>query len=636
MRHIIVGTAGHVDHGKTQLIKALTGTDTDRLREEKKRGITIELGFASLPLGEDIQAGIVDVPGHEKFIKNMLAGAGGIDLAMLIVAADEGFMPQTVEHLNILQLLGVQAGVIVLTKMDLVDDDWLELMHEEVRERVRGTFLQDAPIVCVSAFENKGLDTLRQTLHEIALRVREKSVRVAFRLPTDRVFSIDGFGTVVTGTLMEGCLCEGDEVMLYPALETARVRTLQVHSKGTPQAFAGQRVAVNLSGIKKQDISRGDVLAKPESMHLSKILDVKLTNLPDSKRTITNQMRVHVYHGSSTALAKVVLLDRKALNAGEQCYAQLRLNETLASKNGDRFVLRFYSPLETIGGGVILDNTATGHKAGDRAVLQALKIKESGSSGERVLQVLEEFGTALPAAKKLAAKLGEEESELIHQLQQQLLVGTVLEPLPARFIHGAVLDSTLHTAQGLLAQYHEKNPLHAGMPAAELRQKLFGALERGAADAVLQVLVDEGKLRRLAQRYANSEFQVQLTKRQAVIREQLLQYYKKANIEPMGVDEVLDTFPAKEQKEVRRVLESVTSEGLLVMVSPQLCYHSDSFEQIKQILKNHFQQEQSITLAQLRDALHTSRKFALAILEYFDKIGVTKKIEDSRILIGRI
>ena len=354
MKHVVIGTAGHVDHGKTALVRALTGVDTDRLAEEKRRGLTIELGFARLDFPDGSCAGVVDVPGHEKFIKTMLAGAGGIDLAMLVVAADEGFMPQTVEHLNILSLLGVRRGVVVLTKCDLADADWLAMARADLAARVKGTFLENAPVVETSAATGQGIEDLRETLHALVRQTREKSARVPFRLPIDRVFSVDGFGTVVTGTLIEGALHVGGEAELLPSGTRSRVRNLQVHGENTAIAVAGQRVAVNLAGIKKTDVIRGDTLAEPDSVRVSRLLDVRLSCLRDSERTVENGSRVHFCHGTAARLAKVVLLDRDALAPGESAYAQLRFTEDVAAKCGARFVIRFYSPLETIGGGIIL------------------------------------------------------------------------------------------------------------------------------------------------------------------------------------------------------------------------------------------------------------------------------------------
>ena len=389
MKHVIIGTAGHVDHGKTVLVKALTGTDTDRLAEEKRRGITIEPGFARLDWPDGTQAGIVDVPGHEKFIKNMLAGAGGIDLAMLVIAADEGVMPQTVEHLDILSLLGVQGGLVVLTKAELVDDDWLELVRGQALELTEGTFLEGAPILSVSAVTGQGIPELRDALYRLVQEAREKSALAPFRLPIDRVFSVDGFGTVVTGTLTEGAVQVGDAVELVPSGLQSRVRTLQVHGESVDAAYAGQRAALNLTNLQKSEIRRGDAAVRPGSARSSRMLDVRLRCLRNAKRTVLNGSQVHLYHGTSVHLAKAVLLERDELRPGESCLAQLRLTEPMAVKQGDRFVIRFYSPVETIGGGTVLDPRPLRHKRHDLAVLDSIPPERR----EEARQVLESLLT---------------------------------------------------------------------------------------------------------------------------------------------------------------------------------------------------------------------------------------------------
>lgn len=630
MNHVIIGTAGHVDHGKTLLIKALTGIDTDRLIEEKKRGITIELGFAHLDWSDGTQAGIVDVPGHEKFIKNMLAGAGGIDLAMLIVAADDGFMPQTLEHLDILTLLGIKDGVVVITKSDMVDPEWLEMMHEEIEQRVQGTFLEGKPIHCVSAYTGHGIDGLRQALHDMVLRASQKNMRIPFRLPVDRVFSVDGFGTVVTGTLVDGSIHEGDLAQLVPSGTMTRVRNLQVHGKDIQTAFAGQRVAVNLAGLKKSDIQRGDAVVKPDSVRVSMMLDVRLQNLKGSKRVIQNDTQVHLYHGAAVLLAKVVLLDRDALNPGESCYAQLRLAEPIATKNGDRFVIRFYSPLETIGGGVILDDSPVRHKRFVPQILDALKIKESGSDGDRVFQVLAEFGTSLPTLTELAVRLSMEEPEVENKLQNLCGQGRAVEPLEGRYAASSVMDNTWENCQKILSAYHKQNPLHAGMKEAELRQKCFRALEQTAADALLNQLQQEGKIKRISERYALGDFNIRFTKRQNNIKEKLLQTYKKAGIESPATDDVLAVFSQNERQDAKQVLESLVTGGQLVMLTPQIYWYQDAYQNACEITKNHFATNETLTLAELRDLLNSSRKYTLALLEYYDKNRITKKEGDLR------
>lgn len=634
MNHVIIGTAGHVDHGKTLLIKALTGIDTDRLQEEKKRGITIELGFAHLDWPDGTQAGIVDVPGHEKFIKNMLAGAGGIDLAMLIVAADDGFMPQTLEHLDILTLLGIKDGCLVITKSDVVDPEWLEMMQEEIVGRLEGTFLEGKPIFAVSAYTGQGIPELRTALHDMVQRAAIKNMRVPFRLPVDRVFSVDGFGTVVTGTLIEGSMHEGDLAELVPSGAATRIRNLQVHGKDVDTAYAGQRVAVNLAGLKKTDIKRGDAVTKPGSVRTSRMLDVRLQNLKGSNRVIQNDSQVHLYHTSQVQLAKVVLLDRDALNPGESCYAQLRLADPISTKSGDRFVIRFYSPLETIGGGVILDDSPARHKRFQQPVLEALKIKESGSGGDRVIQVLEEFGTALPTVAQLAAKLHMEETEVADAVHDLCGRGRAVEPLEGRFVASSVMDKTWDTCREILAGYHKQNPLHAGMKEAEVRQKCFKALDQTTADALLGALRQEGKLRRVSERYALGDFEIKFTKRQNNIKQKLLQTYRDADLESPATDDVLATFPQNEKLDAKQVLESLVTGGELVMLTPQICWYKDVYERVCRVVKDHYAEHETLTLGELRDLLDSSRKYTLAVLEYYDKNRITKKDGDLRRLVG--
>ena len=630
MKHVIIGTAGHVDHGKTLLVKALTGIDTDRLVEEKKRGITIELGFAHLDFDDGTQAGIVDVPGHEKFIKNMLAGAGGIDLAMLVVAADEGFMPQTVEHLGILSLLGIQDGLVVITKCDMADPEWVEMVKEDVRTHVEGNFLEGKPVFTVSAYTGRGISELRQALKELVQKAAEKNMRTPFRLPIDRVFSVDGFGTVVTGTLIEGSVSNGDMAEILPGGVQARVRNLQVHDRDVETAYAGQRVAINLAGVKKADLGRGDVIARPGSVRTSLMLDARLQNLKNSQRTILSGSQVHLYHGSAVRLCKVVLLDRDALQPGESCYAQLRLTEEIAAKRGDRFVIRFYSPLETIGGGVVLDDLPRRHKRGDQAVLEALAIRESGSGDDQLVQLVAEHGHSLPTLEKLAAPQNLDREELGRSLEELTSAGKVLQPLPGRYLAASVFDAIWDSCRGLLEQYHRQNPLHAGMKVAELRQKLLKNTDQAVADAILAALAREGKIKAVADRYALADFAVHLTKRQSAIREKLLQTYRKAGLEVPGLDEVIASFPPAEQGDCRQVVESLVSGGGLVMLTPQLCLHSQVYAQVCDKTRDFMAEHQELTLAEFRDLLGTSRKYALAVLEYYDKNKILKKDGDVR------
>ena len=634
MKHVIIGTAGHVDHGKTLLIKALTGIDTDRLAEEKKRGITIELGFAHLEFPDGSQAGIVDVPGHEKFIKNMLAGAGGIDLAMLVVAADEGFMPQTVEHLGILSLLGIQNGLVVLTKADLVDRDWLEMIREDVKERVKGTFLEGKPIMAVSAYTGEGLAALKEELQKQVAAIQEKNVRIPFRLPIDRVFTVEGFGTVVTGTLIEGCVHVGETAELLPAGLSSKVRSLQVHGKSVEGAYAGERVAMNLSNIAPSDIDRGETVCKPDTLRCTLMPGVKLTNLKNSGRVIENNSRVHFYHGSAVSLAKVVLLDRDALSPGESCFAQLRLTEKAAVKTGDRFVVRFYSPLETIGGGIVLDDREVKLKRGDEKALLSLSVREKGSEEEKLVELVREFGLSLPDTETLSQKLSLSIEETKEALSAPLSKGLLLCPLNQRYLAAALLDGIEKEGRKLLEAYHRENPLHPGMKEAEFRQKLFRNLPQSSGDAVLRLLCEEGKLKKTGARYALPDFEIRFTKRQKGLREKLLKAYELAGLEPDNFEELSGrvTMP-QEKQDLKQVLDSLLSDGSLTLLTPQILYDKKSYDRAMTVLKALYEAKGPFTLGEYRDALGVSRKYALAFLESCDKGKITKKEGDLRKLL---
>ena len=630
MKHVIIGTAGHVDHGKTELVKALTGVDTDRLAEEKRRGITIEPGFARLDFSDGGSASIVDVPGHEKFIKNMLAGAGGIDLAMLIVAADEGFMPQTVEHLDILGLLGVKNGLVVITKTDLADDEWLRMLEEDIKARVRGTFLEGKPVLRTSARTGEGIEALREALHELALQTAEKSARAPFRLPIDRVFSVDGFGTVVTGTLIDGCIAAGEEAALLPRGEACRVRNLQVHGRDVEAACAGRRVAVNLTGIKKENIRRGDVLCEPESLRPTRMLDVRLQNLRDSRRVIESGARLHLYHGAAACLVRAVLLDRDALRPGESCYAQLRLSEDLAARQGDRFVVRFYSPLETIGGGVILDEHPYRHKRNDARVIASLAVRESGSDEAKLVQAVGERGADGMTLADLAACFDEPEEKLVEMLAVLCARGKLVEIAPSRYLTSSTLDRLWTDCETMLTKYHREHPLHAGMRLAEARQRLLRGKARENADAILACFAREGKLTLTAEHCALADFSVHLTKRQSAIREELLRTCRAAGILGKKQDALCALFDKKDRVECARVLESLLSTGELVLLAPELCVEKNVLDAVDARVKAWFETHDTLTLGEFRDALGTSRDHALLVLEYYDRRGILRREGDVR------
>ncbi|MEG1843456.1 MAG: selenocysteine-specific translation elongation factor [Clostridia bacterium] len=473
----IIGTAGHVDHGKTCLIRALTGIDTDRLAEEKRRGITIELGFAPLRLPDGGVAGIVDVPGHEKFIAHMLSGAGGVTLALLVIAADEGIMPQTREHIEILTLLGVRAGVVAVTKCDMVDAAFLALMVEEIRGGLEGTFFADAPLVCVSAVTGEGIEALRAELaRQLARAWRQAAcadtrdapllrAQLPSRMPIDRVFSVDGFGLVATGTLLEGAVSVGQALCCYPRGTPVRVRAIEVYGEATSRAQAGQRVAVNLAGVSKGDVARGDVLAEGDSLCVSRMLDVQLRVLEGSARAINSGSRLHFHHGARECLCKVTLLGRDALAPGESGLAQLRFDQDVCAKAFDRFVVRFYSPLETIGGGVVLDPAPPRRKKNDAEALQEVGALLRGDLAERLSALLNGAGDRPCEVAQAARRLNEPLAQVDAALGELCEKRLALAVAPNAYLGAFALDRFCARAQAALSAYHAENPLVAGLDA---------------------------------------------------------------------------------------------------------------------------------------------------------------------------
>lgn len=427
MKNIIIGTAGHIDHGKTALIRALTGKETDRWEEEKRRGITIDLGFTYFDLPSGDRAGIIDVPGHEKFVNNMLAGVIGMDLVMLVVAADEGMMPQTREHVDIMSQLGVDKSIVVLNKCDLVDDEWKELVKEEIKEELIGSVFEKANIIEVSAMTGQGIDNLiKEIVYMTKDEVFEKDINTISRLPIDRSFSLSGFGTIVTGTLISGSIKKDDELEVYPTGKKVKIRSIQVHGKDVKECFAGQRSAINISNLKKDEIKRGYVLAPPNSLEDTMMLDVKLNVLNSSNRILSNRCRLHLFTGTSEVLCRAVLLDVQEAAPGDSCYAQLRLEEKIAVRRGDKFIVRFYSPLETVGGGVILDANATKKTPFNKVQLEEIKRKEEGSHTD-IVELLVKKHPEMITIKEIGKLTGlsiEEVNECINELKEENLILT--------------------------------------------------------------------------------------------------------------------------------------------------------------------------------------------------------------------
>ena len=627
MKNIIIGTAGHVDHGKTALIKALTGIETDRIKEEKKRGITIELGFAYLDLPDGEKAGIIDVPGHEKFVKNMLAGAGGIDLALLVIAADEGFMPQTREHLGILSLLNIPEGIIVITKKDMVDEDWLEVVCEDIRNEVKGTFLENAQMIAVSSYTGEGIEELRQAIFQlIDQKTQIKNLDIPFRIPIDRIFSVEGFGTVITGTLIEGKMKVGDPVTIYPSRLESRIRNLQVHSHDVEEAYAGQRVAVNLAGLKKTDLNKGDVVAAPNSMHTTMMIDIKLTVLKDCEREILNATRLHLYHGARDVLCKIVLLDRDSISAGESCYAQLRLEEEIAVKTGDRFVLRFYSPLETIGGGVVLDSNPFKHKRNVPQVLESLNIKENGSDKEKISAALKDYSSRFETLDFLQVQTAIPKEQFDQQIQKLIKDKIAFRISDNVVIHVDYLNHLKDVAVKMLTAYHAENPLRDGMKRDEFRGKFIKYEDMSVVDKITDSLVNRKVLKIVNGCVALYDFEAQTDNNQELIEKA----FYEGGFSPESPDQIAARFP--KIKNFKAVLEALVNSGKLVRVEDKILLHVDYYNKALEMAKEHIAKNGQITLAEMRDLMGASRKFAVAVLEYWDRRNITKKVGDARVL----
>ena len=626
MKHIIIGTAGHIDHGKTTLIKALTGCNTDRWKEEQERGITIDLGFAFFDLPNGDRAGIVDVPGHEKFIHNMVAGVVGMDMVLLVIAADEGIMPQTKEHMDILHLLGIQKCIVVLNKMDLVDPEWLELMEEEVRDQLQDTFLKDAPVVKVSSVTGEGLKELTDEIVKMETsEVQEKEIHTIPRLPIDRVFTISGFGTIVTGTLISGIIRKDDTLQLYPWNAPCKVRNIQVHGKNVDECSAGQRVAVNLTGIKKEDISRGDVLASPNSMKGTTLLDVKLKILKDSNRIVKNRSRLHLFTGTSEVLCRAILLDRDELKAGEECFAQLRLEQELALRKGDRFVVRFYSPMETIGGGEVLEPNPKAKRRFKEAALEELRRKEAGSSVDVVQMHVKSHRDTLITITELA-KLTALSEEEIRQDVSELEDGSEALVFPMKKdTYVWMRDDELYLQDQIKAElkkYHHKFPYRHGIKKAEIQTKYMKKIKPVVAAKIFEHWETEESIISSGEYLHLPEFEILKDERYEGCRKLLLKSFEKAEYQFVKLSE---TDVEKEYADMAEdILLLLREENQVVRLSEDAYTVKPLLEMAAEKIREVVHQQPVITISEVRDLFSTSRKNAKLILEYTDGQRITR------------
>ncbi len=645
----VIGTAGHVDHGKSTLVKALTGIDPDRLEEEKRREMTIDLGFAWLKLPSGREISIIDVPGHERFIKNMLAGVGGLDAALLVIAADEGVMPQTIEHIDILKLLQIERGIVALTKCDMVDEEWLALMTEEVRERLQetGTGLANAPIVAVSARTGAGLPellkTLDATLNDIPTRIDNGRPR----LPIDRVFSVSGFGTVVTGTLVEGRLTVGQEVEIQPGSLRSRVRGLQMHKTKSDNAPPGNRVAVNLIGLEVDDLHRGMVLTIPGWLEATDRLDLRVTVLPDSPVEITQNSRWDFFSGAAEALAGVTVLDAAKLGPGESGLLQVRLSEPIAVAKGDRFILRLPSPSQTVAGGIVIDPRPPRHKRFQPEVIETLKTLEKGSPAEILLQKLN-AGEGLPRdLRTLAEEAGMELKtvqtamlELVSQESARLLTedaairekaireGTGGELAPSLVVVGAAAWERLKDRSvALIKQFHGQFPLKRGMGREELKSRL-GIASPKTNNLLVGRLLSEGALSEVETKSGTGpvlslpDFEVRFNPAQQKQADTLLAAFRATPYTPPNIPE-LGTDP--------NIIAALVDSGQLKKVNEVTYFLGEIYEQMLTEIRKALDERGQISLAEVRDMFNASRKPVQALLEYLDEQKITRRVGDARV-----
>jgi selenocysteine-specific elongation factor len=632
MKHVILGTAGHIDHGKTSLVKALTGVDTDRLKEEKERGITIELGFTFLDLPGGVRLGIIDVPGHEKFVKHMVAGVWGIDFVALIIAADEGVMPQTREHLDICSLLRIKKGLIVLTKADLIDRELLDLVKEEAADLVQNTFLRDAPILPVSSVTGEGIPDLVMTLDRFSKEIQEKSSDGLFRLPIDRVFVMKGFGTVVTGTLVSGSLSVGETVEILPLGLEGKVRNLQVYNQPVERAFAGQRTAVNLQGVETSNVERGNVLVHSHTFTSTQCLDAYLEYLPTAPRPLKHRTIQRFHVGANYTTASIYLLDKEELAPGEGGFVQLRLDRPVIALPHDRFVIRGSGTVQTLGGGVLLDTHPAKHKRYAPSMIRDLTVLKEGTSeqilGQHILRSEVAGITYRELLNRVAMAPKEIETVLQKMIRDQGLL--LIDPEKVKVIHASQYQLLREAALNQLKDFHQRFPMKSGLAKEELRSKLPSEMDirlfQGLLQGLIQskeVVLEKDKLR-LSGHQISSVDEKGLVKRgeEAVLR---------GGLQPPSSKELSEEW-TEDEEQVRAALEHLVHEGILIKIKSGMYFHRQPFEKLKQELVSYLQRHQEITTAQFKELTGASRKYVIPLIEYFDQMKLTLRLGEKRVL----
>jgi selenocysteine-specific elongation factor len=631
VKHVIIGTAGHIDHGKSALVEALTGTHPDRLEEEKRRGITIDLGFAFLNV-DGVRLGFVDVPGHERFVRNMLAGAGGIDLLLLVVAADESIKPQTREHFDICRLLAIPRGIVAITKSDLVEPHALDLVKLEIEELTRGSFLEGAPLVPVSALTGAGLDDLKGKLSRAAGSAPARDAGRHLRLPIDRSFAVRGFGTVVTGTLVSGSVGLDEEVELYPTGRRLRVRGLQSGGKTHERAVAGQRTAVNLAGIDHSEIKRGMVLAPPGVFESTDRLDTRVTLLP-SARPLKNRARVRFHQGTVETTAEVILLDGDDVAAGESALAQLRLGEKTLLLPGDRFILRQFSPAATLGGGVAIDVKPPRHRRGDVSVAGYLKTLENGNH-EEVLRALVEATPNGLAADEIAARTGRLESEIADSASKLTKQGHLRIIAENPLVVAAAQSVTNCTAalRAAVEAYHRENPLLPGIPRQELRAK---AGNPGAElfETSLRDLLQAGVLTVSGDLVQRTGRAVELTPEETRAKELIEKAFEQSGLAVPSLDEVLTKLPI-EARRAQKILQILLREKVLVKIAGDLVFHRAALAHLRKLIADYRRARGSrLPIPAFKELTGITRKYAIPLLEYLDRERVTQRAGNERVIL---
>ncbi|MFC1557500.1 selenocysteine-specific translation elongation factor [candidate division KSB1 bacterium] len=627
MKHTVIGTAGHIDHGKTLLLKALTGVDADRLPEEKERGMTIDLGFVFL--GKDVT--IIDVPGHEKFIKNMLAGVSTIDFVILVIAADDGIMPQTREHFEILRLLGIEHGIIALTKIDLVDAEWLELVKDDIAGLVSGTFLEDAPVLQVSSVTSEGVPEFKATLEKIIEETPSKSDKGIFRLWIDRVFVLKGIGTVIAGTVLSGILKQGDKLVLLPQGKEVRVRKLQVHNEEVPESIIGERVAVNLIGVEASEIERGNLLAVPGHFEPTFMVNAKLYLLKDCGRPLQNRTRVRFHVGTRELLARAVTLNRKSLEPGESTLVQFRLEERVPVEIGDSYIIRSYSPAYTIGGGTIIETHPAKLKYLPDEKFEQLEKLEQADTGQLLLHHLANHPLEHISTDMITAELSikrEDAAGLIEKLAADGTV-TVVTVRPSKAI---VLTEHITTAQtrltGFLEQHHKQYPQLWGMKKSELKTRLFSGTVQQVFDAVVEPLIQQGTVLLREETVHLADHKVSFTPRQKAFRDKIDSIYRNARFVTPSVDELEAQFTDAKKNEIRKIVTGMIELGELVEIKTaeekSAVFHAENIKEAETILVGMLKEKGQIRLFEFRERLDSTRKYTTPILIYFDRAGLTE------------